>query len=962
MKSDGPTYFDRGQGDQETFDLAAVNSEVNNVPGENIAHPENHEKSFFSALDVKFEDCLQDTTYTKKYSLIWDLIEELKSFDKAIEWLITFAEKNPSYADLSFSLIRNAIQYYTTPIEFPVDKIRGLQEKTVNDIEWQDFEALVALREEIFDFSKYSSHDARYIVSVIGKDICFDVEKTRKLALEFMAESEDSRYFLLGSLYKELCEVYSNYEGEQDPPLAIEEIQKYEQMKDGELLQAVPAGYSYNLVMEHVKENSLFQDEDSVRLMLQNIHLPENAVFEKMKSIVSNDINAYQYAGALIEMQAKHPYDASRFLQSYVFPDLSDEARNRHIQDFEKQHNFLLNSSALQAKGRLLMFDPQGDILGITERLPEPNKEVDVPTALKMSTFLFDSKLPRKVTSVAVALTFFGDLPKDLQEEVWQTANQAHPNLDWDKYFYPDFVYSFETAVWCAEEVARYFPDNLYDKIASHVNTVLATGMKELPFVEFEETTKIIQEMEEEFGKETFDAEQMVKTFKAINFQSLTLLKETTNIDFNSVSLREFFILLNILQKNNHGKGFNKIKKLLGGEKTSEQRNNRLRSLLSFELDKNMDNIISRIDDVFSPDTSDKIFEKCSELIATINKVEDFFLDNFTEQKYSKSISSSIKKSILQQAGKLLTQSYDVLSGLEFQEQQTIGLGILDRSFDSNSDEHWAEEYEKMVKEETRKLEVSIEKINASTLLFLNSFRTLKESDQEVSLEDIKNSKFEQKEGGSILETDVSAMRNIYDMNQSEMGAHDEILSHFDERVKSPDAHFYIFKWQEKIQSFVAFEPSKRIPGALEASSFNVDPSARGYKIGEAMLDEAIAKEAKGHVLEAECYTQLAISSKYIETGWVGEGFFAEPGKKKGTTDTLLNIRRDDAGNKALWGKSLSTEEIIAHTDLPLGVLVDTADTQSKLRFQLCNEGYLLTRMFFDKSHGVYVGVFEKLQ
>ena len=658
MKSDKSEYLGAIQDNQELGGLPTRDSQEGNIPTENVDNTENSNENFFSIFEKRLEGCLQNTTYINKHSLIFDLTEELKSFDKTIEWLLIFAEKNSSYADLSFSLIRNTIEYYTTPNEFPVNKIRGLQEKTVNDIQWQDFEALIILRENVLDFSKYSSHDIRYIVSIIGKDICFDIEKTRNLALEFMAESKDSRYFLIGSIYKELCEMYSNYEAEQDPALAVEEIHRYEQMEDEELLEAVHPVYAYNLVMDHIKENSLNQDEASMRVILEDIHLPEEEVFEKMKYIISHNMNAYQYAASSIETQTKHPYETSHFLQSYVFPDLSEQARIRHKGDFDQQHNYLLNCSSLQVKGRLLMFSPEGDMIGITKQLPESSQEVDVPTALKMSTFLFDPKQPRKVTSVAVALTFFNDLPKDLQEDVWQATTEANPDLDWNKYFYPETSYSFETAVWCAEEVARFFPDDLYDKIGNHVNTVLATGLKELPFVEFEETAAIIQEMEEEFGRETFDAEQMQNTLKTINLQSVILLKESTGIDFNSVSLREFFILLNILQKNNHGSGFNKIKKLLGREKSSEQRINRLRSLLSLELDKEMDNIISRIDEEFSPETSDKIFLKCSELVVTMDTVEDFFEENFKKQKYSQTILSSIKN---QSCGKLVGYSHNLL-------------------------------------------------------------------------------------------------------------------------------------------------------------------------------------------------------------------------------------------------------------------------------------------------------------
>ncbi len=240
----------------------------------------------------------------------------------------------------------------------------------------------------------------------------------------------------------------------------------------------------------------------------------------------------------------------------------------------------------------------------------------------------------------------------------------------------------------------------------------------------------------------------------------------------------------------------------------------------------------------------------------------------------------------------------------------------------------------------------------------LITFKALKERDLLDNLEEIKNSELEIKKGGEVSSEDYEEMRFVYSNNQAEVGAHDEILAHFDERVQDPNTRFYIFKWQGKIQSFTAF--SRKMDKVLEATSFNVRTEARGFKIGEAMLEEAIANEAKENILYAECYANLPITSKYIETGWVAERHFEEKGKVAGSVDQLFEIYRDDKESASFWGKQqTSIEDIIAMKDLPEGVRVEFSGSQLGLPHYLLNQGYVLTRLFHYKPDGKFYGVYE---
>jgi len=918
--------------------------------------------TFTPEIRQKIQICLEDPTYANKHSLILDIVAEAKSFDVAIDQLLKFVKEDPLYTDLAFSLIRNTLQYYTTPNEFPVERMREIQRQTTNDIQWQDFKALVKLREEIFDVSKYSSHDARYIVSILGKDICFNIEKTRSLAIEFMYEDNDCRYRMLGTLYDALCEMYSNYIGEQNPPLAVEELEKYEHMENEELIKSLHPGYAYNLVMEHIRENSFFHNDETVRSILEEIHLSEAEIHEKLTHIIANDMSAYQYAGSLIEMQSKYPYDTSHFLKSYVFPNLSDEARSRHTGDFDQQHNFLLNCSSLQVKKRLLMFSPEGDVLGITKQLSEATKEIDVTTALKMSTFLLDGKHPQKVTAVATALTFFDDLPTDLQEEVWQITTSAHPDLDWQKYFAPEVPYSFETAMWCAEEVARYFPDDLYNKIGAHINTVLATGMKELPFVDFEEVSTIVTEMEEEFGKETFDAEQMQKIFKMINFQTVALLKEEAGVDFNETSLREFFILLNILQKNKQGKGFNKIKTLLGGEKSQEQRTNRLKSLLALELDADMEDVILKIETDLNAGVSDKIFAKFSELASTIRDVDSILKQNISSHKDSPRIIARIKKTILQKANELLTHSYEVLKGLDFQHQQSHGSGILDRSFDENSDEYWEKEFKKMEKEEIQKLEAGIEQIRVDNVVFTSAFRTLRTEGviaEGGDVELLSSASFESVPSSKLSTVDMRHMLEIFDKNwaQEPTEFSTKVRSGLEASFNNPKTSFYVLRHNDEVIGYARVDDrSDAQEPHMYFGSFNVDDSYGGSKIGEFIYKELIKQSVKKYDrVEADCDPNSDISKFYLRDFVATEYYLA------GGVKPSFHIVYDKEQYKNTAYSNLSEQKIIEHAESASyksgDVTIRTIEPNDQ--FPELSVGRILTRYFNSRPTGKTYGVFE---
>ena len=113
---------------------------------EELSFTTDEDTTFTPEIRQKIQLCLDDPSYINKHSLILDLNAEVESFDIVIDQLLKFFKTAPLYADLVFSLIRTTLQYYTTPNEFPVDRIREIQTLTTNDLQWQDAFAMEFLK------------------------------------------------------------------------------------------------------------------------------------------------------------------------------------------------------------------------------------------------------------------------------------------------------------------------------------------------------------------------------------------------------------------------------------------------------------------------------------------------------------------------------------------------------------------------------------------------------------------------------------------------------------------------------------------------------------------------------------------------------------------------------------------------------------------------------------------------
>lgn len=392
------------------------------------------------------------------------------------------------------------------------------------------------------------------------------------------------------------------------------------------------------------------------------------------------------------------------------------------------------------------------------------------------------------------------------------------------------------------------------------------------------------------------------------------------------------------------------------------------------EFDQNDKEKIQALKTIFSddPDLGDYIIEKICErkemalplihtlynLIGNISKTQEFLTREFKTAD-ARSVAVAVHNKLIKKAQDILLKYNAKSMGVDQMGEIALGAQMAEDNKDIveefGYDVDDADEREKSWDDAEQELlidaQLEMSELNVNQIIFLNSFKLLKDNGVDFSLDDITNSSFQKVLGTEIAPEQLEQMRSMYETNQSANPAvQQELLNSLAKKISDGKTNFYLFSYMNNIQSFVALTPSG--DGTLYASAFNVAPDARGYKIGEAMLIEVIDKEAREHVLVADCNASLPISAKYIETGWVATRFWNDHG------DKILDIRREDTRNNEYSGKKLSKEDIIAGK-VPHRTLVETSNEQKNLPFSLCNEGYILTRMFFDQETARHYAVFE---
>lgn len=199
-----------------------------------------------------------------------------------------------------------------------------------------------------------------------------------------------------------------------------------------------------------------------------------------------------------------------------------------------------------------------------------------------------------------------------------------------------------------------------------------------------------------------------------------------------------------------------------------------------------------------------------------------------------------------------------------------------------------------------------IAKSREGVLAKLSLVKALKKEGLLDSLEEIKGVRFDVCQPQEISPEDIQVARAIYAKNYASTPRLQQSLLHtFDESVAdaSGKERFFIFKHNDAVKGFYRLEETA--PGHYYFGAFNVDPTYKGYKLGETMLAQSLDHKAALAVIDADCDREASVSSFYIESGFIAtDAYDFEEAK-------AFHILRNDALQKEVLATADWNEEKI---------------------------------------------------
>ncbi|MDO8591296.1 MAG: hypothetical protein Q7R65_04985 [bacterium] len=256
----------------------------------------------------------------------------------------------------------------------------------------------------------------------------------------------------------------------------------------------------------------------------------------------------------------------------------------------------------------------------------------------------------------------------------------------------------------------------------------------------------------------------------------------------------------------------------------------------------------------------------------------------------------------------------------------------------------------------------------------LSLVKALKKEGLLDSLENIKGVEFASFSSEQLTEIEKETMRTIYSQNYANMPKlRGSLLKSFDQAMTdtSGKQRFYIFKHEGVVKGFCRLEETT--PRHLYFSAFNIDPSYKGYRLGEAVFSQSLDYEAELANIEADCDRQAPISCFYIENGFIGTDTYDFEEAK------ALHIIRNDELRSLLFGSTDYSHDNIKRI-AKIGTIVEEKGGKIKIaafpaseiesipfpqQTQVESDGsrYVLTRYFREETNTgeIVYAVLEKI-
>lgn len=403
-------------------------------------------------------------------------------------------------------------------------------------------------------------------------------------------------------------------------------------------------------------------------------------------------------------------------------------------------------------------------------------------------------------------------------------------------------------------------------------------------------------------------------------------IQNMLNVDLSKISLGNQFYFLNFIQ----GKTENDLigfKEFIKKSNNEEEKINKLKTFLSIEQGgKEMGDKIIGLGEKLPEDVAKKVFTKYGEIIDNVSKITEFARNNFTKEIETDSeLIKKIEETLYIKGKQLLSQAYDDISNKKEVNYEDIGK--------------------------------QLDRINADTITTFAIFKQAVKNGEKLPIESIEGSVFSKKEASDISDNQQHEMLELYESNWKNHPDRDfveSLKSYFKTSFVPEDNkqknYFYTFEKDNNIRAFVRFE--KQNDASFYASALNVDEASKNFGLGEAMMDEALTREAKEHILHASCRKDNESNMRYFEKGFISRGF-----KKTNETEEF-DLIWDENKNKYILAKQKSQEELI-NMENTEDIEIRKSKNLESLHTEI-PEGKSLVRCFI--NNGEWYAVYEKVK
>lgn len=399
-------------------------------------------------------------------------------------------------------------------------------------------------------------------------------------------------------------------------------------------------------------------------------------------------------------------------------------------------------------------------------------------------------------------------------------------------------------------------------------------------------------------------------------------LEEDFNIDLSKFTIPEQFFFLEYIQTQTN-ESITSVK-----EFSRKFGDSGFRTFLSLAHGGNEigDHIIN-IGEKLPPEIASRIFDKYAEIIDSVNNITDIAQNNFTSGISLHEQSLTDIETTLHKRGVMLLEKFHT-------------------QLDVNPNEIITE----------------LDRINADTLTTLAIFKHAIKTGYKLPIEAISGSEFSEKSGDQCSPTEINEMETIYQNNWKHFENQEliqTVIKKFSNSFIGTEAkkqQIYTYKKDGKISAFVKFASLEA--GVKYASALNVDEHVQGFGLGEAMMDEALHREAQDNILHAMCESDKDSAMRYFEKGFISTGFSPDH-------PPFLQICWNETENKNIKSKQMTTEQLaIMYLKQDTGdILVKKSKTLTDLHTsENFIDGKCITRCFRDPvGTGDWYAVYETI-